>query len=336
MSILAGGFFKSEGTSEYTHPTFEGYSFEHGGAQVIAMESFDDSLAVLEALSEVDIHILRESSEEVVVEAAAKGVIEKIKNALKKLWGKIKAFFESIIRFFDGMTKSSADFAKKYEDRLRKLDLTSFKYKMFKYTITGAPQKDAVKAEDYLRDIAVQVGKSIDASKTSVEEGRKALESLKEQREEKEEAIRGEFAGGGKLSADEYRKALFSSFRGGAEGPEDKEEVNVDIFNILNIVKESPKLKKAIEAAKSFTDKSFNNYLKDFDNAQKAAISKNQELDGSANASIYAGLCQLYYKEIQFYQTTASQFFNAWIDAVKERDRTYKSVMKAAFSHKEK
>lgn len=342
MSFLNTGIYS--GGATYEAPVYEGYSFEHGGAQTIAMESFDDNLAVLEALSALDIHILRESSVEVVTEAASGGVVERIKAALKKLWGKIKAFFESIIRFFDSLTKSAADFAKKYADKLRKIDLSGFKYKMYNYTIPEDPATIAVKASD--AGVGPVADKLNSFTGHDLEAGKAAIEAIKEGKEDLQGKIRGLYARqSGGLDEGEFRTALFAYFRDGAESESDKDEVSVDIFAIMDTVKGSAKLKTAITKARDAEDKLFANYLRDLDNAQKKMkfdkggdTGSNAPATGSegstGNAAVFAGLCKLYNDQVQFAKSTSIAFYNAWINAVKERDRTYKSVMAAAFRHK--
>ena len=326
-------FLNSSVTSTvFEHPVYEGYSFEDAGATLIAMESYDDSESVIESISALDILILRES-ELPVLEAGAKDVIERVKSAFKKLWGKLKAFFATIMRYFDAMTKSAADFAKKYEKELGTKSLSNFKYKMFNYTIPEAPDKNASSAEKVLDDITgVLSNFTLAAGADKAKEG---LNKLKEDREETEEEIRAEVAGkGGKLTAEEFRKELFATFRGGAEGADDKAERDINIRTIISEVKDSPKLKRAVEAASKQTDATFNKYLKALTAAQKKVEIKDDEGHNNATAmAVLSGYVGQYQRIVTFQKTTISQFYSAWITAIKERDRTYKSVMQAAFRH---
>ena len=327
-------FLSTSVNKTYDHPVYEGYSHEDGGASLIIMESYQDSQAVIESLSELDLHILKESNT-AVLEASVKDILGKVKSGLQKLWGKLKAFFASIVRYFDGLTKSAAEFAKKYEKELTKRSLSDFKFKMYNYTIPAAPEKDMADAEKELESIESIIEKSTKDS--TLEDAKDALVKARENKEELEEEARGAFTHkGGKLTAEEYRKDLFSYFRGGAEGKEDKEEISVEIHAIISAVKDSPKLKRAVEAAAKATDASFGKYLKNLDAAAKKVEIKDGE--GSTNSTamgVFSGAIRLYSTQITFLKGITAQFFNAWIDAVKERDRTYKSVMQAAFRHKE-
>lgn len=326
-------FLSTSVNKTYDHPVYEGYSHEDGGASLIIMESYQDSQAVIESLSELDLHILKESST-VVLEASVKDILGKVKAGLQKLWGKLKAFFASIMRYFDGLTKSAAEFAKKYEKELTKRSLSDFKYKMYNYTIPAAPEKDAFSAEKTLDEIEKLIDETTVLS--TLNGAKENLVKAREEKEETEEEARGNILKTSKLTAEEYRKELFSHFRGGAESKEDKEEVSVEIGNIISTVKDSPKLKRAVEAAAKATDASFNKYLKNLDAAAKKIeiLASNGEVATTA-MGVFSGSIRLYANEVSFIKGIAAQYFNAWIDAVKERDRTYKSVMQAAFRHKE-
>ncbi len=98
-TALAGG------STQFTYdgPTFEGYNVEHGGEFSIAIESAQDQLEIVAAMADLDVqttNFVKESAEAgedgleyvaesfgPVLEAANGGVFQKIKDAIKKLWG---------------------------------------------------------------------------------------------------------------------------------------------------------------------------------------------------------------------------------------------------------
>lgn len=331
----------------FTLPVYEGYAAEYDGGAAIIMESFDDQLAVVAAINEAEVEVVRlkagvtESSIELVLEAAGGGVVDSIMASLKKLGGKIMAFLDSIIRYFDGLTKSAAAFADKYADKLRTLDLEGYKREMFDYTIPTDVDAAIAKAEQnrgahegaVKAGVAAVEGKDADAAK-------EALKELKEGKEKTIDKIRGTMLGAGELSGDEFKKALHKKFRGGSD---EKKEVSIDIFKIMDTVKESPKLKEAIKKAKEKINKIFNEELKKLDTARKAFRSAKAKDDTvtSGDHSVKAdavsalnGILQTQHSILQATQAANIAYINAWLNAVKERDSAYKSALVSAFSYK--
>lgn len=318
---------------ELQAPVYEGYEFDNYGVQNIAMESYEDSLAVMEAVSDLYILTVRESSAEVLTEAAKEGVLKRIEATLTKLWGKIMAFFESIVRHLDSMVKSASDFAAKYEKKIIERNLSGFKFKAFKYTIPGAPDKDASTAEKHIVDVATAVRSAIESADIGSENAKALITKLREQHEASMDGVRGAIVKKGDVKAGEFSEELFAYFRGGAKTKEDKVENPIDIKSIIATAKEGEKLKAAIKAAKAETNKSFNTYIKDFRNAAKKVEFGEGEGKEAGSAAAFAGICKAYQNEITSTKSIMLQFYSAWISAVKERDNSYKSIMRSALSY---
>ena len=99
------------------------YDFEFGGAQDIAMESYADELAMIEAIHAYDmaeIECTREGYYGVTESLGdkAREVWEKIKAFIKKIAAKIKAFFINLFRKISAIFMSNEKFANTYSSKI--------------------------------------------------------------------------------------------------------------------------------------------------------------------------------------------------------------------------
>lgn len=369
-------------TEDFKAPVYEGYSVQDNGDLLAFQESLDDHLSVIESIHAIDMEEIaldrdlaemqesgpvtesqvddRVSEYEIATENAFKGAWEKIKSALKALWGKLKAFFASIVRFFDGIFKSSEDFVKKYEKQLRARDLNGFEFKMFKYTNIDGYDKD--EAEDYEKELTaalqeIRNGVANGAYAKSDEE----IQKLRDGREEALAASRAEFVGGGgSMDSEQFKKALFGYFRDQAHDSEDKKDLKVSIGEIIDTIKESGSLKKVKKSIDDI-DKKFANFLKEIAALETAVANSDSSKDKAGNTS-YKMQVQASNgnggtedktvhhspkqreKALNDVRVLASLFtghrevamtaFRAWKDAWVERNRVYKQVAISALRYK--
>lgn len=344
---------------EYTGPVYEGYSIEHGGAYSIEMECALEQVQITQLLSEVatidhetegrlshvtesyDIESVLESATP-VLESAAGNAIAKVKAFLMKLWGKVKAFFASLIRALDGMTKSTADFVKKYQKQIDGLKLYGFKYNMYKYTVDSSAIETA-----YNADVITELGlkKAIGALLTAGGSGSDRLDkidaALDNARDNKDNILdkaRGDLIGKGPLDASDFRDEVRKSFR---NGEDETKEVDVNIQTIIKEVKETSKLTSKINKVQKDSDNFFKDQIKMIDDIEKA-INKDNGFDkGGVKANYSAGTAPKAAAFASFISTGVSSqqaivnsFISEWHAAVKERDSVYKKVIMKAFSYK--
>lgn len=351
--------FGKNNNSDTQIPVFEGYSVEFGGAMQALQESFDDQLNIVQAIHAMDcedlghrksIKALQESGAdqaeidaanqkfEVTMEGLAGNAWEGIKKFFSNLAGKFKAFFASVIRFFNGFIKSGKDFATKYEKELRRLTLSGYKVKLYKYDESKLKANEAAgfltKAESTLKSLLVDAPESASADTLKA-----AIEKIQEKKEDVMDELRGEYTSGGSIKSSEYSEALFGHFRSGAKGESDKEEVSVEIGTIITTLKDEEPL-KAAQAADTASNKAFQEKITKVGKMEKAAndaIGKKGNSEGENNTKAY--LVSYAHKEAGLFSeacTVAMQFFTAWKTAITERESAYKSVCTSAFRYKEK
>lgn len=364
MSIFGKGY----NNYTVTAPVYEGYGVDVNGDILAITESFDDQLEIVKALHAIDmeelamrsdVRQLRESGAdlyaieerqhqyEAVTEGMVKNAYQKIKEFFSKLWGKIKAFFASVVRYFDGLFKSSQDFAKKYEQQLKKLDLHGFKYKMHKYTNLGIVKK--------LTDQTAQIEgvfaelKAVDESEEKIKELQEGIDALRENKDEHIAYMRGQFVRKEMpLTQKEYTEVLYAFFRNGATSDDDMEEQPVDIEHILAVLKDTNVKKEVGNWAKK-NDKEFSKILKDISEIERKLATakekdgrytvKHSDFEASIPTKAYSLVLEglrLIAGFVSAQKDIEMQFFRAWRSAYAERESVYKRVCLAAFRYKRK
>ncbi len=336
-------------------PVFEGYNSEFNGDLIAVQEGYEDQLAIIEAIHSLDIadlemrkavKVLQESGADeheiqakmeeynTVTEASVSNVWQRIKDFFARMLGKLKAFFGSVIRAFDAMFKSGKNFATKYEKDLNSLDLSGFKYKMFKYTnLNGSKASDFLSIADKLIDSKMSSpGNTAEAIVDS-------LEKFDDQKEEMFDSLRGSYCGGGNLDRDEYTEALYSNFRDGAKDSEDKEEVSINIRDIIATLKDDKPLKEA-EAALTDCEQVFKKQISEISKLerefQKSADNTKTGDSDRARSQKLVLVAQKQSSAFSEAKTIALEYFRAWKAAVTARNSEYKSVCVAAFRYKKK
>lgn len=364
MSIFGKGY----NNSTVTAPVYEGYGVDVNGDILAITESFDDQLEIVKALHAIDMEELamrsdvrqlresgadiyaikeRQQQYEAVTEGMVKNAYQKIKEFFSKLWGKIKAFFASVVRYFDGLFKSSQDFAKKYEQQLKKLDLHGFKYKMHKYTNLDGLKLEVADRKEVIESL-FGVLKSVNGSEKGLEKLRDIIEELRENKEKMVADLRGQFIKKGPLTQDEFAEALYAYFRNGATSDDDMEEQPVEIEKIIAVLKDT-KAKKEVEDFAKKNDEEFSKILKDINEIERK-LATAKEKDGrytvkhsdnearvpSKASSLVLELLRLSASSVSTQKDIEMQFFRAWRTAYAERDAVYKRVCLAAFRYKRK
>jgi len=339
-----------------TIPSYSGYDCLVNGDLLAIQEGYEDQLAIIESIHEMDIEeinmesdvkTLRESGAdevkiqtrinefESVVESAMGGVWENIKAFFSKMWGKLQQFFASVIRFFDGLFKSGKDFATKYEKELRRLSLSGYKHKMFNYS-----ELDGNNHVSNGITVAMEIVNQTGALKnfSSDTEAKKCLEDMEENKEETINKVRGAFVGGGSKDSDDFKKGLFSHFRSGAKDSEDIEEQSVNIGTIINALI-SDKYAKMAKDSESAAEKSFTTIIKTVNDREKefgkSVDDKNKSDDKRKLASVQISIMQKYSSLFSEAKTIALEYFSAWKQAITERESVYKQVCVSAFRYKE-
>lgn len=237
-------------TVSFDVPVFEGYDAETGDLRAIS-EAAQDMVGVYEAMHGYAMAELGVEQGTVTLEAAGekgKNIFQRILDALKKLWGKIRNFFDNIIVNINAKVKNGKDFVKKYKGRIKSI---GFKPDVYPYTgLNQNPVKTIF--TDCADFIAKQKDKATNptdftANKTTIIE-----------------TLRGELVGESRIDAEEFKKKAVEYFRGG----KDTKETTMNVDVIIRVLEDETALKEAKEA-KTNMDKSFSDTIKGISDTQK-------------------------------------------------------------------
>ena len=319
------------GRSSYSYniPVVEGYGVEVNGDILAIQESYDDQLAIIEAMYEIDMTEIEYRSQgqensvvcEATIKDKAKNAWEKIKAFFKKLWAKLKAFFESMKRFVNGLFMSGYKFAQKYKSQLEKLKLSGFKYEMFEYTNLDEEidLNNIDSANNYVKEMVDKIKQS------SIEKGKQVITELREMKDEHLNETRGFVVGKSPLTSEEFKEEIYRFFRGG------KTVKTMQSVNINEVIKAL--LNKS-------QIKSVENLTKKIDNDLKDGLSKIDELKNASDKdkqkeSLYLEFANILSPMFRNFTDVQLEMIRAWKDALVERNNVYKKVCIAAFRHKE-
>lgn len=320
----------------------EGYDIATGGNYDAIMESYDDDMAVIEAMHAfemAELEAMKESGSENVstplMEASLKEIWAKIKEFFVNLGKRILGFFRSVIDYINSIVLSGTDFAKKYKERLAKVSLKNFKYEMYEYTIVDEFKKghDSIgKYEDLatasMNDIRGMDIKSKDIDMKFIRLG----EEYDKSHEDTLKALRKLLSGEEK--EENFAEGLFKRFRG---GDDKKKEIAVSgLGKYVTFLEKSEGLLKSAKSANNAVKNTFANIEKiintEANNAEKA--SKSAEGRESQILAKKAALMRKQLKTFSAIQSLGTRFINAWSSATKEAVSTYKALCFKALTHK--
>ena len=349
-TLLNGGMVGSISVdaSKYSHST---------GASRIAMESvaelhdifmesfYNPEQAELAAATEGV--ALEGSQYEAVAEAAVSNAFAKIKEFVKKLWEKVKAFFHNVKRYMDAIFMSGADFVKKYAQDIRNVGpLKDFEFKMFKYDDTKIDSTGSIpEAEEMMNtligDAEGGIKNLIDAADLEEKDAAKANAEIADTMEEirknldsdnVRKTVVKEMSGGKCTDPDNFDEYLFGIFRNGATDTEDKAEIEIkSIAPYADILKETGKLAANLDKGAKRVDAGYAKAIKMIDSAENKLARKSTKVSGNL-----AEVLRMYSSALSIEQNYANKLLNAWKTVVKERDTAYKAVIMAAFAHAKK
>lgn len=262
-----------------------GYNSEHR----IAMEStlelndiFYESFYQMEELDFQHAYATMEGVSDSVLEGISdkisekgRAAVAKVKDFLKRLWEKVKAFFHNVRRFLDGVFMNAQDFVKKYEKELNALKFSDKDYdvELYDYDIERLGVAPLKKLSS---DLCSQVLKMSNAGSNSVEDLKKAAKAMGSSAAYHNTEAEGSIAGGS-WKADQKKK--YEEEKAAIEGLEEKclkelDQTIISVYGKFNLKEgfSSTDLASAVWSAcrngaedsgdkKTVTVKSLNEYI---------------------------------------------------------------------------
>ena len=332
----------------------ESYGSVLGGGTDALIESYDDELAVIEAMHAYDmaeielakkIKAIRESADEdedeeiedaedefkATAEGALGDIWEKIKAWVKKLWAKIKSFFKGIIVRLDAIFLKPKDFLKKYRAKLTSLKNVKVTITTYDYTKYASVVDDMIKTiSDVTNDmdgmLAATKKDLYEYAKNSISSSGKnstnsSYNTKMDELDATNEETRKEFCKSmtGSDDLDEFVDNLYARLRG-------KESKELEITNItpyIAIVDSADKVTKGMKKAGDAFDKSYANLNKAVDEIANTTMNKNTETGSKAAA--------MFRKQVNGY-VSLQGYVNRAVSVVSSVSSEACSVAKRVFS----
>lgn len=348
-TLMNGGSFgTSIDPSKYTHDM---------GATRIAMESVEELHEIfIESFYNVEQAELAAATEgvdlvgsdyEVVAEGAIGNAFTKIKDFLKKLWDKVKAWFHQVKRFLDSLFMSGKDFVKKYKKdiEIANRTLKDFSFTMYEYEddkidkVSKDVDIDAMSTEIYNKSLTLSINKSVEDMKKAVDEDQLAKDFADEVLNGSKVKVNGK---------EDLGDAFFAFFRNGATSKEDKEDIDItDLGHYADILEKST-ASKEIDSMSTKTDKAYKTAIKRVDELEKFRKDRLEDSKEADDKDTKAGkarissdqrdikLAQEMSTGLSRLQSIHNQFMGVWKSVIKERDTVYKQLIVAGLSNAKK
>ena len=186
----------------------------------------------------------------VCLEGMVGDVFEKIKSFFKKVWEKIKGWWNTIAKYFQALFTSQAEFVKKFKKELTEKSTTGFKYSAYKYDI-GKLEGLKDTASKGTTDAKAAFVAALQATKGAGEATDK-LEKITEMKKKVDSSFNGGKSGG----VATFKKELVKSIRDGKSSKKEWKEFGSNSLHdmIAYIEDNSGRLADLKEAQEAVTD----------------------------------------------------------------------------------
>lgn len=254
-------------------------NFYEAGLQ-IAYETAVNQHNLMKAIGIQELAAIEETGEEIVYEAVnVKGIIDKMKAAIMKLWNKIKALVAKFAAKFQSYGGDDKKFINRYKKQILMGSAKGLEVKGYNFTTDALTVSDAVAKG--LNTEAAKAAKSVMGGATDT----------KVNKDDFEDKMRGAILGKGSLDASEFSKELKAVYRSGEDSPETLENINKGEL-VAFLSSGTDKSIKAIKADLTTQEKEYNNAIKKLNDLEKKLL-KEKPADGDKYAAASEGLANI-------------------------------------------
>lgn len=335
-------------------PVYEGYGLENCEYMNIFTEAFEDDLDVIEAMhsydmaeilgnrkiksvieskSESDEDYNPEEDEEIgelkeelqtTLEAEGEKAKGKFVEAVKKVWAKIKAFFQGVVRFFKNLGLSSKEFAARNKKYMAQLDTNlKFTQRMYKWNhntlLTDIP-KSVTDVSKFITDLQKTLVSKLANNDLTKEQVEKVKDVMNNYSKSHSDIFRGSVVGKDKVSSEDFSAEFAAYCRG-------KEKVDISVtkdtvVNFMSILEQTDK---------KITD--INNMEKVIDNQYKTIIRETNALKFEYEVSgAKLGLIKKYNSIVNEHSQLTLSVIRKWSSAIQSCANDYKAVISKAIT----
>ena len=254
-------------------------NFYEAGLQ-IAYETAVNQHNLMKAIGIQELAAIEETGEEIVYEAVnVKGIIDKMKAAIMKLWNKIKSLVAKFAAKFQSYGGDDKKFINRYKKQILMGSAKGLEVKGYNYTPDALTVSDAVSKG--LNTEAAKAAKAVMGGATGT----------KVNKDDFEDKMRGAILGKGSLDASEFSKELKAVYRSGEDSPETLENINKGEL-VAFLSSGTDKTIKTIKADLTTQEKEYNKAIKQLNDLEKKLL-KEKPADGDKYAAASEGLANI-------------------------------------------
>lgn len=288
MNYFGTNIVNQPDDTQFEAPVYEGVVSPSGTAIMdIVLEAMREDYQLQAALEIADAQMtlkaVTESVEaaEVVLEGVLGNTFSKIKDGLKKLWAKVKAWFKSVRESLTMLFSKGKTFITKYKKTIQEKPARGFEYKGYVWSVDAGNTKaqSAISAiADGVESITSKLGSDVDsitaaAAAQGMAAGAKDEYDSSEIQDQIVGKVSDKIGSGSKGDLSDIKEAIFKAYRSGA-GDGDTEDLKefskVTRGTLIDLVDKSDKSLKTIADAEKAADKTFANSLKLISKAETA------------------------------------------------------------------
>lgn len=254
-------------------------NFYEAGLQ-IAYETAVNQHNLMKAIGIQELAAIEETGEEIVYEAVnVKGIIDKMKDAIMKLWNKIKSLVAKFSAKFQSFGGDDKKFVNRYKKQILMGSTKGLEVKGYKFTTDALTVSDAVAKG--LNTEAAKAAKSVMGGATDT----------KVNKDDFEDKMRGAILGKGELDASEFSKELKAVYRSGEDSPETLENINKGEL-IAFLSSGTDKSIKTIKDDLKTQEREYNNAIKKLNDLEKKLL-KEKPADADKYTAASEGLANI-------------------------------------------
>ena len=311
MNYFGTSIVSQPDNTEFEAPVYEGFVSPEGSAIMdIALEGMREDYQLQAALhiadAQLSLKAVTESTEaaDIALESVVGSTFGKIKDGLKKLWSKVKAWFKSVRESITMAFSKGKAFITKYKKTIQEKPARGFEYTGYVWSVEAGNTKATAAVNAIAAAVEKVTGElgsdaeSIASSAASqgMSAGAKDSYDASEIQEEIVRELASKVGAGSNGELSDIKEAIFKAYRSGAENgdtEELKEFSKVTRGTLIDLVEKSDKSLKLIADAEKAVDKTFSNSLKLISKAEtavgKLGNSSFEEKGGDNSSNATAG-----------------------------------------------
>ncbi len=325
-------------SNELNVPAYEGYvQPDLSGIQMISMEATEDffklggSLYITDSIIEES--VLEGANIQPVLENVFKDGFAKIKAIFVKLWKKIKAWFDAVIRRFKIFFTNGEKFISKFKNEIESKTAKGFTYKGYKYTLDKG-ETEVNRVDGAIHEWLVENLQWDDKHTTAKQQHTSITIGDRQESydtDSDKDALLKKALGTDDKS--EGLKILADEFRNKQETEEEFEDFSGNSrAELIKFVQDGSKTISKIQAHENKTKDKFDRIMKAISTAENN-ISKEKESDNSNKAS-HTAFAQHKFSMAQFAIGIITDAIGVQKQAVEEAAKRSEKVLKSFLTYK--